>query len=86
LSKLPIRRITIELCQANFGGFPASHLLTAGSKAIAFRRERRFFMLKRMLLSLIALGVLATVAAPAQAQHRYRHCWWHNHHRVCRWR
>jgi hypothetical protein len=31
------------------------------------------------------LAVVLGMADTSQAQ-RHRHCWWHHHHRVCRYR
>jgi len=35
--------------------------------------------------SSIAAGIIGTAMGLITAsQYRYHHCWWHNHHRVCR--
>ncbi len=44
--------------------------------------------MKRTLLGLVALILVAGAFAPAEAQYhhrRHRHCYWRHHHRVCRW-
>jgi hypothetical protein len=42
--------------------------------------------MKRILLGAFTLAVVLGMANTSQAQHRHRHCWWHHHHRVCRYR
>jgi Ni/Co efflux regulator RcnB len=42
--------------------------------------------MKRVVLSIAALIMLAGAFSPAQAQeHRHKHCWYSHHHRHCRW-
>jgi hypothetical protein len=45
--------------------------------------------MKRALLSVLAVLMLASVATPSEAQyHRRGHrvCYYRHHHRICRWR
>jgi hypothetical protein len=42
--------------------------------------------MKKVLLSIFALAVLATSFSSAEAQHRRRHCWYSHHHRHCSYR
>jgi Ni/Co efflux regulator RcnB len=40
--------------------------------------------MKKVLLSIFALAVMAATVVPAQAQHHHKHCHIHHHHRICR--
>jgi hypothetical protein len=41
--------------------------------------------MKKIVMSLFALVVLAGVVTPAEAQyHHHRHCYYRHHHRICR--
>jgi hypothetical protein len=41
--------------------------------------------MKKVLLSMFTLAILAGTFSSAEAQHRHRHCYYRHHHRVCRW-
>jgi hypothetical protein len=42
--------------------------------------------MKKLLFAMFSGVVLLGMAAPAQAQHRHRHCYYKHHHRHCEYR